>query len=348
MNIALKEIAEKTGGVLEGDGAIEITGLASLTESVPGSISFLTKAKYASEVATTKASAIIVATGWEGQAPCAVIRVDDPDRAFVIVAEAFAPEPPASDAGIDASAVVDATAQVDPSAHIGPLCVVESGATIGKNSILVAGCFVGTDASIGDGCLLYANVSVRERVIIGNRAIIHCGAVIGSDGFGYVKEGDVWKKVPQIGIVEMGDDVEIGANVAIDRARFGRTLIEDGVKIDNLVQIAHNVHVGANTAMAAQVGIAGSSVIGPNVQMGGKAGVGGHVKIGAYSVIGGGSGVTTDIPEKSYVSGLPARPHRDTMRMHVNMLRVPALKKKIAELEQKMKALEDATGGGDA
>ena len=348
MSIVLKDVAEKIGGTVEGDGSIEITGLASLADAQGKDISFLTKARYAKAVEATSAAAVIVTRDWDGKAPCAIVRVDDPDKAFILTAQVFAPAKAATPPGIDASAVVSEGAQVDEKAHVGPLCVIESGAKIGADTVLIAGCYIGHDTTVGEGCLLYANVSVREHVIVGDRAIIHCGAVIGSDGFGYVKEGEAWKKIPQIGTVVLGDDVEIGANVAIDRARFGKTLLADGVKIDNLVQIAHNVHVGENTAMAAQVGIAGSSIIGRNVQMGGKAGVSGHVEVGDNTIIGGGSGVTKDLPGNVFVSGLPALPHRQTMKMHANMLRVPQLKKKIAELEKKMKALEDAAEGSDA
>lgn len=348
MSITLREIADKIGGTVEGDDSIEISGLASLADAQGGDISFLTKARYAKAVESTSASAVIVAEDWDGKASSAIVRVNNPDKAFVLVAHLFAPERAATPAGVDPSAVVRAGAEVDATAHIGPLCVVESGAKIGANTVLVAGCYIGHNARIGDGCLIYSNVSVREHVVVGDRAIIHCGAVIGSDGFGYEKEGEAWKKIPQIGTVVLGNDVEIGANVTIDRARFGKTVLEDGVKIDNLVQIAHNVHVGAHTAMAAQVGIAGSSIIGRNVQMGGQAGVSGHVQVGDNSVIGGGSGVTKDIPGNVFVSGLPALPHRETMKMHANMLRVPQLKKKIAELEKKMKAFEDHTGSSEA
>jgi UDP-3-O-[3-hydroxymyristoyl] glucosamine N-acyltransferase len=345
MKIALKDIAETIGATVEGDASLEVTGLASLSEAVSGDLSFLSRAKYAKEAESTKATAIIAGSDWEGPAHCVVLRVKDPDRAFMLAAQAFTPEGPARAAGVDSTSVVDAGAEVDPSAHIGPLCVIEAGAKVGQDCVLVAGCFVGSHSTIGEGSFLHANVSVRERVTIGARAVLHCGAVIGSDGFGYVKEGEKWHKIPQIGAVVLGDDVEIGANATIDRARFGKTVIEDGVKIDNLVQVAHNVCIGANTAMAAQVGIAGSTVIGRNVQLGGQAGVAGHVKIGDHSVVGAQAGVTKDIPEKIFVSGFPAMPHRQTMKMQANMLRVPQLKKKIAELEEKMKAFEEDTEG---
>jgi len=344
MKVTLKDIAARTGGTIEGDCSLEITGLASLSDAVAGDITFLAKARYAHALASTAASAVILARDCEGAAPCAILRVDDPDKAFMLAAELIIPPMPKAGAGVHASAFVAAGAAVDPSAYVGPMCVLEPGCRIGGGTVITAGCYIGRDATVGRDCLIYPKVSVRERVVIGDRAIIHCGAVIGSDGFGYAKEGLVWKKIPQVGTVIIGNDVEIGANATIDRARFGATVIEDGVKIDNLVQIAHNVKIGANTAMAAQVGIAGSSVIGQNVQLGGQAGVAGHITVGSHSVVGGQAGVTKDIPEKVFVSGFPAILHRDSMKIQANMLRVPHLKKKIVELERKIKALEDEAG----
>jgi len=320
--------------------------LAGLSDAGSGDISFLTNKRYAKAVESTGASAVIVASDWEGDAPCALVRVENPDKAFMLAAQSFAPADPDPVPAIDPSAVVNDKAEVDPGATVGPLCVIEEGAKIGSGTVLVAGCYVGREAQLGSNCFLHANVSVRERVQVGDRTIIHCGAVIGSDGFGYVKEGEAWKKIPQVGIVVLGDDVEIGANVTIDRARFGKTVIGNGAKIDNLVQIAHNVNVGENAAMAAQVGIAGSAVVGKNVQLGGQAGVSGHVRVGDNTIVGGQSGVTKDVDANKFVSGLPALPHRDTMRMHANALRIPALKQKIAEIEKKMKDLEDSTEAG--
>lgn len=345
MTVTLKDIADKTGGTIECDGSMVITGLASLSDARSGDVSFLAKARYAHALTSTGASAVIVGRDWEGEAPCALLRVDNPDKAFMLAAELLVPPMPKAVPGVHPAAFVSDGVEVDPSASIGPMCVVEAGAKIGAGTVLMAGCYIGRESVVGADCLIYPNVSVRERVEIGDRAIIHCGAVIGSDGFGYVQEGLVWKKIPQVGTVIIGNDVEIGANAAIDRARFGATVIEDGVKIDNLVQIAHNVKVGANTAMAAQVGIAGSSVIGQNVQFGGQAGVAGHLSVGNHSVVGAQAGVTKDVPEKVFVSGYPAILHRDSMKMQANMMRVPHLKKKLADLEKKMKEFEDEAGG---
>lgn len=346
--IALVEIAEKVGGTVDGDGSVIITGLASLSDAQAGDISFLSNARYAREVEATMASAVIAGRDWSGPAPCALLRVDNPDKAFMMTGMLFMPPPASREPGIHSSAVVDKSAELDASVCVGPHCVIEEGVRIGRGTVLVAGVYVGKGTVIGEGCLVYSNVSLREHISIGSRAIIHCGAVIGSDGFGYYKEGEKWKKIPQTGTVIVGDDVEIGANVTIDRARFGKTVIGNGVKIDNLVQVAHNVRVGDNTAMAAQVGIAGSAVIGRNVQLGGQAGVAGHLTVGDDVTVGGKAGVISSVPGGIFVSGFPAIAHRESMRMQANIARVPELKKKVAELERKLEAMgrDGVEGGG--
>jgi UDP-3-O-[3-hydroxymyristoyl] glucosamine N-acyltransferase len=218
---------------------------------------------------------------------------------------------------------------------------------VGDRTVIGAGCYVGHGARIGADCRFYANVSIREGTITGDRVTVHNGAVIGSDGFGYVQEAGEWKKIPQIGIVEIGNDVEIGANVAIDRARFGKTVVGNGVKIDNLVQVAHNVIIGDNTAMAAQVGISGSSTIGKNVMLGGQAGLAGHIKVGDNSVVGAQAGVTKDVPPAVFVSGYPAMPHIKSQKAHAHVMRLPALRKRVKELEQRIVELEDIAKKSD-
>jgi len=206
---------------------------------------------------------------------------------------------------------------------------------------LVAGCYVGHDVVMGSDCKLQPQVSIRERAKIGNRVIIHNGTVVGSDGFGYTPDkAGVWHKVMQLGIVEIGDDVEIGANVAIDRARFGKTKIGNGVKIDNLVQIAHNVVIEDHAVMASQVGISGSTRICGHVQLGGQAGLAGHLKVGEWSVVGAQAGVTKDVPSKHFVSGYPAMDHRKATKMHAHMMRLPALKARVKQLEEEIEKLK--------
>lgn len=340
----LEEIAQKIGGVLEGSGDVEIAGLAGLHDAGPNDITFLANSKYASAVETTNAGAVLLGKDWEGSAPCTLVRVDDPDAAFAETAKLFAPPEIKYDPGVHETATISEEAELGENVSIGPYCVVCKGARIGSGTVLVANVYVGESTVIGSECLVYSNVTMRERCRIGDRVIIHPGAVIGSDGFGYVRKGEQWEKIPQVGYVELEDDVEIGSNVTIDRGRFGRTLVAKGAKIDNLVMIAHNVVVGENTAMAAQVGISGSTRIGRNVQLGGQAGLAGHLSVGDNSAVGAQGGVTKDVPPATYVTGYPAMPHKKAAKLHASMMRLPALKERIAELESKVLELEERLG----
>lgn len=345
MSITAGEIAKAVGGALEGDGGIVLHGLAGLQSAGAGSLSFLSNQRYAALMETTQASAVIVGKDWSGAARCALIRVQSPDKAFAMAAALLGPKPVEIPDGIHPTAVIAADVRLGDGVRIGPHCVLEPGVSVGARTVLMAGCYLGHGTTVGDDCRLYPHVSTRESTRIGNRTVIHNGAVIGSDGFGYVMDAGSWKKVPQIGTVEIGDDVEIGANVTIDRARFGKTVIGNDVKIDNLVQIAHNVQVGDHTAMAAQSAIAGSSTVGRYVQVGGQAGISGHLAVGDQSVIGGGAGVTKNVPPKSFVSGYPAAPHNEARRIHAHIMRLPELKERVKQLEQRVRELD---GKGDA
>ena len=333
----LGEIVALCGGMLEGgDAAIEIHGVGSLAEAQPGEVSFLSNPRYSPQVAETQASAVLVRTDWEGTSRCALVRVEDPNRAFADIAVALSPPALTYPPGVHPSAVIHADATLGDDVHIGPHCVVEAGARIGARSVLLAGCYVGHGAAIGEDCRLHANVSLRAYCTLGDRVWIHDGTVVGSDGFGYspCKDGS-WEKIPQLGTVTVGDDVEIGANVTIDRARFGSTRIGDGVKIDNLVQIAHNVQVAANTVMAAQVGISGSTRIGSNVQLGGQAGLAGHLQIGDGAVVGAQAGVTKSVASRTFVSGYPAMEHKRAMLLQAHLGKLPDLRKRVQALESK-------------
>jgi UDP-3-O-[3-hydroxymyristoyl] glucosamine N-acyltransferase len=336
----IAQIADALDATLEGNGEGEITGVAGLQDASGGDISFLSNPKYASLVGSTQAAAVIVSADWRGTAPCALLRVKNADAAFARVAPLLGPSPIPAVPGIHPTAIVADTAQLGQDISIGPYCVVEPDARVGDGTILVAFCYVGHEVTIGDHCKLFPNVSIRERTRLGNRVTIHNGAVIGSDGFGYVREGAEWKKIPQIGIVEVADDVEIGANVTVDRARFGKTVIEKGAKIDNLCQIAHNCHIGENAAMAAQAGISGSTTIGRNVMLGGQAGVAGHITVGDGAIVGGQGGVTKDVPAGTFVSGYPAMPHRKATKMHAHVMRLPELKARVRELERQIEELK--------
>ena len=334
------DIAEKLNGVLEGDRAIEIEGVAGLEDAEPGEASFLTHSRYRSLMERTRAALVLVDRQWEGSCPAALLRVDHPDTAFARLAEWLAPPRPAIAAGVHPSAVLADDVELGPGTAVGPHCVLESGVRVGPDTVLEAGCCLGAGVTVGSACHFHAHVAIREGARIGNRVVLHNGAVIGSDGFGYARKGPAWEKIPQRGIVVIGDDVEIGANTTVDRARFGKTVIGNGVKIDNLVQVAHNCRIGDHSAIAALVGISGSATLGAGVQVGGQAGFAGHLTVGDQAMIAGRAGVTKDIAPGAFVSDFPAIPHREARRRHAHVMRLPELKKKVDRLEQRLRELE--------
>ena len=337
----LREIAERLGAALEGDGDLDITGVAGLREARPGELSFVAHPRYAAAAARTQASALVVAADWSGPLPCARVRVSDPEKAFVGIAELFTPPPVGPAPGVHPTAVVSPGARLGAAVAIGPHCVIEAGAIIGDRTALFAGCYVGFGAAIGPECRLYPHVSIRERCRLGARVILHDGVVVGSDGFGYTAGADGARhKIPQIGAVEIGDDVEIGANTTIDRARFGRTVIGNGVKIDNLVQIAHNVIIGDHAVIVAQVGIAGSAEIGARAILAGQAGISGHLTIGEGAVIGPQSGVNRDVPPGAKVLGSPPVPMGEYLKAHTHTMRLGEYRRRIEALEKRLARLD--------
>lgn len=337
----VKEIAERLNAELIGDGEVEILGVAGIRYAQPGDIAYVSQQRYASDALTTKASAIIVGKDWSLKCNVPLIKVDNPEDSFTQVAGWFAPPSTTYLPGIHPTAIISPDAVLGKDVHIGPYCVIGRDVSIGDRTTLVAHVFIADGVTIGDDSLIHSHVSIREYSKIGRRFIAHNGAVIGSDGFGYhVDARNIRTKIPQIGIVEIGDDVEIGANSTIDRARFGRTIIGHGVKIDNLVMIGHNVCVGDYSVLVAQVGVAGSSSIGKHVILAGQAGVAGHLHIGDHAVIGAQGGVTKDIEPKTYSIGFPAIPQKEFAKNYANINRLPELKKQIADLEERLKKLE--------
>jgi len=333
MKITAGKIAELVGGELSGPPELVITGAAGLDEAGPSDVSFLANQKYASKLAESRAGLLFVTE----KTPVAgknTVKVKNPQLAFAKVLGLIAPEvnPPAKP-GIHATAVISKTAKIGKDGFIGPFVVIEDGASVGNGTVVCAHCFIGRKSSVGNSGLIYPNVTIRENVAIGDRTVIHPGTVIGSDGFGFVTEGKSHHKIPQLGGVEIGNDVELGANCAIDRATFGKTRIGDGTKFDNLVHIAHNVQIGRNCLLAGQVGIAGSATIGDNVVFGGQSGSTGHVTIGSNAMIAGRGAVINDVAEGQIVSGYPARPHREAMKIEAIIHKLPELYDRLKKLK---------------
>jgi len=335
VTLTLQEIAKLSGGELDGDPAVKITGAASLSEAVPGEVTFYADPRYLERLRKTRASAIFVPSGFSEQTAAAQIHVANPSKAFEKVVLKLAPKPIELAAGIHPTAVVDPSAKLGSGVSIQSHAVVEANVAIGDKTVIGAGSYVGHETVIGASCLIYPNVTIRERTRIGARVIIHSGAVIGADGFGFEFVDGRHKKIPQIGIVQIDDDVEIGANSTIDRARFGRTWIQEGVKIDNLVQIAHNVIVGKNSIIAAQTGISGSTRLGEKVMMAGQVGVIGHLTIEDNTVIAAQSGVAKDLPGGAWF-GSPAVPLSDAKRQIAWIHRLGKLFDRIKAIEKKL------------
>ena len=333
----LKELALLVSGELKGDPDTEILGVAGIHDVKEGEITFLSDAKLLDECAHSKASCVLIKE-FIPEMDKPQIALKNPQYAFAQLLGHFFPRPlPVF--GVSSLAFVSPLATLGKDVSIHPFAYISDNVTIGKDTVIYPGVFIGEGTVIGDGCTLYANVVIREKVTVGNRVIIHSGSVVGSDGFGYVWEGGRHYKIPQVGGVIIGDEVEIGANVTIDRATTGNTLIGNGTKIDNLVQIAHNVTIGEHSIIVAQVGIAGSSQIGNFVTLAGQAGIPDHVKVADGCIIGAQAGVMGNLPKGVYI-GSPAMPHRDWLRSTALFARLPELNKRIKELEEKVMALE--------
>lgn len=330
----LQEIASLVGAADVGEDSLEITGVASLQEARPGDITFFGNPRYLSQLRTSLASAVIVPFDFQENITPVVLRVENPSAAFASIVAAFAPQEILPPPGVHPSAFVAASAILGEGVSVGPLAVVEDGAEIGAGSMIGSGCLIGREVKIGKECRFYQGAIIRERCLLGDRVILQPGAVIGSCGFGYEFQDGRHVKIPQTGIVEIGDDVEIGANAAIDRARFGRTVIGEGSKIDNLVQIAHNVQVGPHTIICSQVGIAGSTRVGSYVTLAGQVGLAGHIEIGDKAVIGAQSGLSKNVPPGSMVIGAPAKPIKEWKQNNFYISQLGKLYERVKELEK--------------
>ncbi|MBK1791564.1 UDP-3-O-(3-hydroxymyristoyl)glucosamine N-acyltransferase [Persicirhabdus sediminis] len=342
MSLKVTAISELVGGnVVQGSEEVEVTGLASLNEAGAQDVSFLGNEKYYQDFLATKAGVVIVPAGLSDQpAGATLIEVENPSFAFGLVVKQMAEGQRSFKPGIHPAAYVDESAQLDASkVCVRAGAVIEAGAVIGDGTEIAAGVVIGEDCQIGRDCLLHANTTVRERCVIGDRVILQPGCVIGSDGYGFELVDGRHVKVDQVGIVVLEDDVEIGSNSCVDRARFGKTVIGEGTKIDNLVQIGHNVITGKHCLMVSQVGVAGSSKLGNYVVLAAKSGVTGHVEVADQVVIAGASGVTKSITEKGTYYGMPARPFRDEQKKLIAVERLPKLMKEFKQLKKQVEDL---------
>lgn len=338
MEITLRELAALIGGRVIGDPDAKVNGLGSLDDAVEGQITFLANPKYADKVSRTGATAVILPPGADGFGRN-VIETSNPYLAFAKVLTLFC-IPPHTPKGIMAGAFVSTKANLGSEITVYPGVYIADGVVIGDRAVIYPGVVIYEGARIGDDAVIHSNVSIRERCRIGNRVIIHNGAVIGSDGFGYAPDGKRYFKIPQIGIVVIEDDVEIGANTTIDRAALDITLIRRGTKLDNLVQIAHNCTIGEDTAFAAQSGVAGSTKVGNNVIVGGQVGIVGHLKIGDNTMFGAKGGVMRNIDQPGAYSGTPAIPHKDWLKASAIYAKLPEMRRTISALEKRIAELE--------
>jgi UDP-3-O-[3-hydroxymyristoyl] glucosamine N-acyltransferase len=332
------ELAAAVGGEVAGNGGAVIRGVSGIREAGPDEVTFVANPKYKAALKATRAGAVVVAPGTEA-GPLTLIKVPNPYAAFAKVLAMFAP-PAEAPEGISGFAYIHEKAKIGEDVAVGPFATIREDAVIGDRTALGAGTYVGRGAAVGADCLIYPNVTIRERVTVGDRCIVHSGTVIGSDGFGFATEGKVHHKIPQIGVVVIEDDVEIGANCAIDRATMGETRIGRGAKLDNLVQIAHNVKVGEGTLIAAQTGIAGSTVLGKYCVLGGQVGIVPHIEIGEGAILAAQSGVTKSIRNGETVFGRPARPLKEVKKREGRVALLEKYFKRVKELEAEIAELK--------
>ena len=322
-----------------------VTGVAGIKEARPGEATFVGSPKYATALRTTRAAVILLTQSLAdtvvGQIAATLVVVENPMAAFARLVEKVTPPPVRFEPGIHPTAIIAPTARLGAGISVQPYAVIEADVVIGDRTVIGAGNFIGPGSRIGADSVFHSNVTVREQTVIGNRVILHAGVVLGADGFGFEMVQGEHKKIPQLGNVEIGDDVEIGANTAIDRARFGTTRIGRGTKIDNLVQIGHNCVIGEHCIICGLVGMAGSTIVGNYVTIAGQVGIAGHLSIGDKSIIMAQAGVTKDVAPGSFMLGAPAVPHKEFKKVNAATQRLPETLVKLRDLEQQLAQLRD-------
>jgi UDP-3-O-[3-hydroxymyristoyl] glucosamine N-acyltransferase len=340
MKKTLKDIALSLGGEICGNDSVEITGVAGIEEARSGDLTFIANPKYVKLLDDTSASAVIVGQDIQ-KAKIPILRHANPYYAFSKAIALFHKSKESYPEKIDPTALLGKEVEVGKGIYVGPYVIIEDKVKLEDKTVILGGSFIGKNTKIGENSLIYPHVTIRENVNIGKNVIIHSGTVIGSDGFGYAREKGAYHKIPQVGKVVLEDNVEIGANVTIDRATLGETRIKNGTKIDNLVQIAHNVKIGENTIVVAQVGISGSTKVGKNVTLAGQVGLVGHIEIGDNVIVGAQSGVSKSLHPGKVYFGYPAREHSKARKVEAVVSLLPQYVEKIRSLEKRIKELEE-------
>ncbi|MFH1214636.1 MAG: UDP-3-O-(3-hydroxymyristoyl)glucosamine N-acyltransferase [Candidatus Neomarinimicrobiota bacterium] len=332
MQLTLGQVARLVNGSVRGDEAAVVCDVAEIQHARSGEITFLANPKYAKYMTTTTATAVIVEDNFSGAFPNLVL-VKNPNLAFSIILAHFRPELPLPAPQIHATAIIASDVQVGKNVYVGPHVVIESGVIIADDVVIQANCYIGQSVSIGEGTVIFPNVSIYHKCVIGQKVRIHCGVVIGSDGFGFVRVQNGIEKIPQAGRVVIHNEVEIGANTTIDRGTVSDTVIGRGTKLDNLVQVAHNVKIGEYCFLAAQVGVAGSTIIEDSVSIGGQVGIAGHLHIGSGVMIAAQSGVSKDVPTGMFVLGSPAQERMKAAQEFAHIRSLPEIKERLKKLE---------------
>jgi UDP-3-O-[3-hydroxymyristoyl] glucosamine N-acyltransferase len=345
--ISLAVLADLVGGCVSGDPSTSVFGIAPLDLAGPDQISFLANPKYKEKLADCRAAAVIAHPSLSGSVTSPLILVENPYLAFAKILTFFEVTPHVGQ-GVMAGAHVHPNAIVGENVTIAPGAVVSAKARIGKGTQLLSGVVIGEDTVVGEDCLLHANVTVREKCILGDRVILQPGAVIGSDGFGFAPDGSSYFKIPQAGNVVIEDDVEIGSCSCVDRGTLGVTRIARGAKIDNLVQIAHNVEIGEDTIIVSQVGIAGSTTIGKHCTFGGQAAVVGHVKVGDNVTLAARGGIANNAEGDQVLAGVPAMPHREWLKATMTIPHLPEMRKELRQLKKEMAELKSKLAKEDS
>lgn len=341
MEFSAQQIADFLNGTVEGDPTVKVCNFSKIEEGKPGTLTFLANLKYAHHIYNTEASIVLVNNDFKPEQPVksTLVRVANAYASLAMLLN-LVEQSKSKKNGIDSTAFVASTSSVGENCYIGTFAYIGDGAKLGKNCMIYPHAYIGDNVSVGDNCILYPHATIYENCIVGNNCIFHAGSVIGADGFGFAPEGESYKKIPQLGNVIIEDDVEIGANTTVDRAVMDSTIIRKGVKLDNLVQIAHNVDVGDNTVMAAQVGIAGSVKIGKHCMFGGQVGLAGHIHIADNVIFGAQAGVISDVKEPTTLLGAPAINAKNFMRSSAIFNRLPDIYRSIGQMQREIEQLK--------